>query len=146
CRHPGNGATLRQPPNSAGRSARAILCSVAQAGMVLMLLLQVAGARADLRVYWSGGAVTGQAPRRLQQKVTTQLGISVQPLGLRLGPRGSNLDASARCEFARGGERASCVVEVRDRSAQRHAEHRAEIPFRDADDFAQTLALMVVDA
>jgi hypothetical protein len=110
-----------------------------------MFLAQVGGARGDLRVHWAGVAVTGRAPKGLAQKMVTQLGISVQPLGLRLGAAGSNLDASARCDFARAGS-ASCLVEVRDRSAQRHAEHRADIPYRDVDDFAQTLSLMVVDA
>jgi hypothetical protein len=113
--------------------------------VLAMFLAQAQGARSDLRVHWAGVAATGRAPKGLSQKMVTQLGISVQPLGLRLGPGGSNLDASARCDFARAGS-ASCMVEVRDRSAQRHAEHRADIPYRDVDDFAQTLSLMVVDA
>jgi hypothetical protein len=99
---------------------------------------------ASVRLYWAGVSTSGKAPRALQEKVLTQLGISVGPLGLRLGPAGSSVEASARCDF--GGERASCFVSVLDRSAQRRAERRAEIPYRDADDFAQTLALMVVDA
>ena len=99
---------------------------------------------ASVRVYWAGVSTSGKAPRALQEKVLTQLGISVGPLGLRLGPAGSSVEASARCDFA--GERASCLVSVLDRSAQRRADRRAEIPYRDADDFAQTLALMVVDA
>ncbi len=99
------------------------------------------------RVRWRGVETqSGAAPPRLEAATAAHLALALRPLGAALVP-GQPFDAEAvaRCSFpslpSAGPRRAQCQVEVV--AGEQHAERRSDVPFRDADDLAESIALLV---
>jgi hypothetical protein len=92
---------------------------------------------------WRGVTVEGHAPPGLDAATAAHLAVALRPLGRQLVEPEADAQAeeaaAARCAFM--GQLARCVVEVGGRAAR-----RAEIPFRDAEDLAESLALVTVEA
>jgi hypothetical protein len=114
----------------------------------LAILLVAAGAEAQAplqvrRLHWRGIASDGTPPPKLDKLSATHLAIALKPLDVELvvGPP-FDAEASARCAFP---SPARCLVEVVQSSGTGRAERRAEIPFRDADDLSESLAVLVAD-
>jgi hypothetical protein len=95
------------------------------------------------RVRWRGvEAQSGTPPPRLEAATAAHLQLALRPLGAALVP-GPPFDAEAvaRCTFVATARRAQCQVEVV--AGQLRAERRGDVPFRDADDLAESIALLV---
>lgn len=114
--------------------------------LVACAVLAASAARADvLRLHWRGVAVEGTAPARLDKATDLHLGIAIKQLGTELAKAAPfDADGGARCVF-RAARVADCVVEVVHASDGLRAERRAQVPYHDADDLAESLALMVAD-
>jgi hypothetical protein len=94
------------------------------------------------RVRWRGVETHGGAPPpRLESATAAHLALALRSLGAALVPGAPfEAEAVARCAFI-GPKRAQCQVEIV--AGELHAERRAEVPFRDADDLAESIALLV---
>lgn len=114
---------------------------------VTLACLLVAGAAAaeSARVRWRGVAVEGRAPASLQPAVAAHVGVALKQLGSSLVTAGAfDVEAAASCAFPASAKVAHCrVVVARARGAK--AERRAEIRYRDAEDLAESMALLVSD-
>jgi hypothetical protein len=104
--------------------------------------LAVAG---SARVRWRGVAVEGHTPPALQSAVAQHVAVALRSLGSSLVTTSpEDAEAGASCAFPSAAKVARCVVVVQvGRSAK--AERRAEIRYRDAEDLAESLALIVSD-
>jgi hypothetical protein len=104
--------------------------------------LAVAG---SARVRWRGVAVEGRTPPSLQSAVAAHVAVALRSLGSSLVTTGpEDAEAGASCAFPSAARVARCVVVVQvGRGAK--AERRAEIRYRDAEDLAESLALLVSD-
>ena len=97
------------------------------------------------RVRWRGVTVEGRAPAALQPAASAHVAVALKQLGSSLVTvPPARVEAAARCTFPAGARAARCVVRVSGASGSR-AERRAEIRYRDADDLAESLALLVSD-
>jgi hypothetical protein len=97
---------------------------------------------------WRGVAIQGPAPPELAAKTTSQLVVALRPLGLRISSAAPVLaEVRTRCSFSASRRSALCVVEALGKEGQgpRVTRH-ADIPFKDAEDLAASLALLVSDA
>jgi hypothetical protein len=115
--------------------------------VVAIFLLGLLGTFAQAavsRVRWRGVETQGGTPPpRLESATASHLAVTLRSLGsggasLVPGPP-FDAEALARCSFA--PKRAQCQVEVL--AGELHAERRADVPFRDADDLAESIALLV---
>src|SRR5581483_2397578 len=116
--------------------------------MAVLLVAAAADAQAPQqlrRLHWRGIATDGAAPPKLDKLSAAHLAIALKPLDVELvvGPP-FDAYASARCSFP-SSQGARCLVEVVQSSGTGRAERRAEIPFRDADDLSESLAVLVAD-
>jgi hypothetical protein len=104
-----------------------------------------APARAEvMRLGWRGVQASGAAPARLEKVLQGHLAVALKQRGTELaaGPP-VDAEASAHCAFTRNA--ATCVVEVVHPADGVRAERKAEIPFHDAEDLAESLALLVTE-
>jgi len=115
-------------------------------GVVLACLFIGGVAVADsARVRWRGVTVEGHAPASLQSAAAAHVGVALKQLGSSLVTAPvADVEAAASCAFPSGPRAARCVVQVSRASGDR-AERRAEIRYRDAEDLAESLALLVSD-
>jgi hypothetical protein len=106
----------------------------------------VAGAN-ETRVRWRGVAVEGRAPPALQATVAAHVAVALRSLGSSLVTAGpEDAEAAASCAFPSSARVVRCVVVVQvGRASGGRAERRAEIRYRDAEDLAESLALLVSD-
>jgi hypothetical protein len=96
------------------------------------------------RVRWLGVNSDGHAPAALDKAGVAHVAVALRQLGLTLvSLPPSSADASASCAFATA-RLARCLVEVQSSSGVK-AERRAQIPYHDAEDLAESLALIVSD-
>ncbi|MCU1277244.1 MAG: hypothetical protein JWM53_790 [bacterium] len=114
--------------------------------VTLGCLLAAGVATADsARVRWRGVAVEGRAPSALQPAVAAHVAVALRSLGSSLVTSApQDAEAAASCAFPSSARVARCVVVVQARRAAR-AERRAEIRYRDSEDLAESLALLVSD-
>jgi hypothetical protein len=97
-----------------------------------------------MRLRWRGVQATGPAPAKLDRAVELHLAIALKQLGTELATAPPvDAEASARCVFT--GKTAGCLVEVMRPADGVHVERKQEIPFRDADDLAESLSLLVTE-
>jgi hypothetical protein len=103
----------------------------------------IAAADGGARVRWRGVTVEGKAPAQLSSAAAAHVAVALRQLGSKVTQRApAEVEAQARCGF--GASRlAKCVVEVT--AAAGRSQRRAEIPYRDAEDLAESLALLVSD-
>jgi hypothetical protein len=97
------------------------------------------------RVRWRGVQAEGAGPARLESATAAHLALALRSLGAGLVP-GPPFDAEAlaKCQFGTSSataKHAQCHVEVL--AGELHAERHADIPYRDADDLAESIALLV---
>ena len=99
------------------------------------------------RVRWRGVAVEGRAPAALQPAVAAHVAVALRSLGSSLVTSGpGDAEAAASCAFPSSAKVARCVVVVQvGRATGGRAERRAEIRYRDAEDLAESLALLVAE-
>jgi hypothetical protein len=106
------------------------------------------------RIRWLGVTTVGRAgktfannfERTLEKASAAHLAVALRQLGLSmvsLPP--SAAEASAECSFATRVARCRVTVQASGTTAAPHAERRAAIPFHDAEDLAESLALLVSD-
>lgn len=102
-----------------------------------------APARAEVvRLRWRGVTATGTPPPRLERACEAHLAIALKQRGTELASAPPvDAEAGARCSFA--GRAATCTVEVVHPVDNVRAERHASIPFHDAEDLAESLALLV---
>jgi hypothetical protein len=113
---------------------------------VMLACLFVAGAASadSARVRWRGVTVEGKPPASLQPAAAAHVAVALRQLGSTVVTAvRADVDASATCRFG-AGRAARCVVVVA-RAAGGRAERRAEIRYRDAEDLAESLSLLVSD-
>jgi hypothetical protein len=96
------------------------------------------------RVRWRGVQAEGVPPPRLESATAAHLALALRSIGaggagLVPGPP-FDAEALARCQF-QTPKHAQCHVEVV--AGELHAERRADVPYRDADDLAESIALLV---
>jgi hypothetical protein len=100
------------------------------------------------RFRWRGVTAAsdgGKAPARLDAAAQAEVVVALRPLGVEVVDKGAaDAEGTARCAFPTG-KPAQCAVEVLRYADGVHAERRAEIPYRDADDLARSLALLLAD-
>lgn len=108
------------------------------------LMFVSALARAEVhRIKWRGVATGGStAPARIEELTLAQLALTLRHLGIVLGKEDADAEGGASCTF-NGGKSAQCIVEVV--RPDHRGERRQEIPFRDAEDLARSLALLTSD-
>jgi len=94
-------------------------------------------------------AIEGSAPPKLSAATEGHLRLSLRHLGIALAKAAElapDAEAGARCVFAPPPQHsAQCVVDVVQRTDLQRAERRLEVPYRDAEDLAASLALLVSD-
>jgi hypothetical protein len=96
------------------------------------------------RVRWLGVSSDGHAPAALDKAGVAHVAVALRQLGLTLvSLPPSSADASASCSFATP-RTARCLVVVQSSSGAK-ADRHAQIPFHDAEDLAESLALIVSD-
>jgi hypothetical protein len=96
------------------------------------------------RMRWRGVAVEGKAPARLEEAARAEVAVALRPLGVEVVDKGAaDEESGAKCVFAGGV--AQCSVAVVRKADGGRAERKAEIPFKDADDLARSLALLLAD-
>ena len=99
-----------------------------------------------MRLRWRGVAVEGVAPPHLDKATESHIAVALKQLGTELSSSPPiDAEGGADCRFAPGGKSASCVVEVVHSSDGLRAERKADVPFHDAEDLAESLALLVAD-
>jgi hypothetical protein len=109
------------------------------------LLVGGVAAAGSARVRWRGVAVEGRAPPSLQPAVAAHVAVALRSLGSSLVTAApEDAEAAASCAFPSSAKVARCIVVVKVGSAAR-AERRQEIRYRDAEDLAESLALLVSD-
>jgi hypothetical protein len=102
-------------------------------------------AASGARVRWRGIAVEGRAPAALKEAVAAHVAVALRSLGSSVVTGGADdAEAAASCAFPTTARVARCVVVVQAAHAAR-VERRAEIRYRDAEDLAESLALLVSD-
>jgi hypothetical protein len=118
---------------------------VVRRSVTLACVLFAGAASAEsARVRWRGVTVEGRAPAALPSAVAAHVAISIKQLGSTMVTTGpADVDVAARCRFV-GARAARCVVQVT-RAAGGKAERRAEVRYRDAEDLAESLALLISD-
>lgn len=122
-----------------GRPLRTLVCILVCIGVAR------AAAAGSARVRWRGVAVEGRPPAALQTAVQAHVGVALKSLGSSLvTAEPQDAEAAASCAFPSSAKVARCVVVVQANKAAR-AERRAEIRYRDAEDLAESLALLVSD-
>jgi hypothetical protein len=118
-----------------------------RAGILAVVLFVAAPVHADvLRLRFRGVQSTGPAPLRLDRAVESHLAVALKQRGTELVRTDPvDAEASARCSFSGAPHTATCLVEVVRPGNNMRAERRADIPFRDSEDLAESLALLVSD-
>jgi hypothetical protein len=118
---------------------------VVRRSVTLACVLFAGAASAEsARVRWRGVTVEGRAPAALPSAVAAHVAIALKQLGSTMVTAApADVDVAARCRFV-GARAARCVVQVT-RAAGGKAERRAEIRYRDAEDLAESLALLISD-
>jgi hypothetical protein len=98
------------------------------------------------RLHWRGVFSDGTPPAHLERTTEVHLAVTLKQMGIDLAP-GMPFDgeAAARCQFAPPQRVGRCTVEVVQTSDGLRAERKVELPFRDADDLAESLSLLVSD-
>jgi len=98
------------------------------------------------RLHWRGVFSDGAPPAHLERTTEVHLAVTLKQMGIELAP-GVPFDgeAAARCQFSPPARAAKCAVEVVQTSDGLRAERKVELPFRDADDLAESLSLLVSD-
>jgi outer membrane biosynthesis protein TonB len=97
------------------------------------------------RVRWRGVSVDGHGPARLQSAAAAHVAVALRQLGSTLTVTApADAEAQASCLFVGNKRVARCLVEVSGAGKTR-AQRRAEIPYRDAEDLAESLSLLVSD-
>jgi hypothetical protein len=93
------------------------------------------------RMRWRGVGVDGAAPARLEAATQQHLAVALRPSGVTLVPSPPfDAEAWARCAFPTV-KLARCDASVV--AGELRADRRADIPFRDVEDLAESLALLV---
>ena len=116
--------------------------------VALILLGGAAPARAAVRLHWRGLITVGaRAPARLDQAVRAHLAVALRQLGMQaVATPPADAEGGARCELFPGAKRlARCRVEVVHSQGGERAERQVDIPYRDADDLAESISLLVAD-
>ncbi len=117
------------------RSAVALVC----------LLWGAVAAAGSARVRWRGLVVEGHMPPALGAAVQAHVAVALRSLGSTLvTSEPQDAEAAASCAFPSSAKVARCVVVVKVGTAAK-AERHAEIRYRDAEDLAESLALLVSD-
>jgi hypothetical protein len=112
---------------------------------IASLCLQAAAWAEGRRVRWRGLAIEGRAPAQLGGAAAQHVAVALRQLGLQMvSASPAAAEVSASCVFVPAAKVARCLVEVQS-SAGGRGQRRAEIPFHDAEDLAESLALMVSD-
>ncbi len=89
--------------------------------------------------------IEGRAPAALPAAVAAHVAVALKQLGSSLVTSGAfDAEAAATCAFPPSTKVAHCLVVVA-RAAGARVERRAEIRYRDAEDLAESLALLVSD-
>jgi hypothetical protein len=97
------------------------------------------------RVRWRGVAVDGRGPAQLQSAAAAHVAVALRQLGSTLTVTApADAEAQASCFFVGSKHLARCLVEISGAGKTR-AQRRVEIPYRDAEDLAESLALLVSD-
>ncbi len=97
------------------------------------------------RVRWRGVNVDGHGPAQLQSAAAAHVAVALRQLGSTLTVTApADAEAQASCLFVGNKHIARCLVEVSGAGKTR-AQRRAEIPYRDAEDLAESLSLLVSD-
>jgi hypothetical protein len=97
------------------------------------------------RVRWRGVAVDGHGPAQLQSAAAAHVAVALRQLGSTLTVTApADAEAQASCLFVGNKRVARCLVEISGAGKTR-AQRRVEIPYRDAEDLAESLALLVSD-
>jgi hypothetical protein len=116
---------------------------------VAWLVVCVAGPASAqvMRLHWRGVAVEGVPPPRLDKATEAHIAVAIKQLGTELTPVPPfDAEGGAHCTFQPGPPRtAHCLVEVVQPSDGARAERTADVPYRDAEDLAESLALLVAD-
>jgi hypothetical protein len=95
------------------------------------------------RIRWRGVAIEGRAPPSLAAATAAHVAVAVKQLGSALVTvPPASVDAAASCVFV--GRLARCKVGIASPAGGK-AERRAEIRYHDAEDLAESLALLVSD-
>jgi hypothetical protein len=112
--------------------------------LALTLVAQAAAA-APARFGWRAlSVVDGHAPPRIESAMASHLAVVLRPLGFSVVDAGPfDAQGGASCAFEATGAR--CLIEVVRVSDKLRAERRSVIPFRDAEDLAESLALLIAD-
>jgi hypothetical protein len=112
--------------------------------LVLVCAFAQAGRAEVMRLRWRGVEAAGSAPAKLDRAIGLHLAIALKQLGTELAAAAPvDAEAGARCSFA--GKTASCVVDVVHLADGVRVERKQDIPFRDADDLAESLSLLVAE-
>ncbi|HEX6836525.1 MAG TPA: hypothetical protein VF334_08120, partial [Polyangia bacterium] len=112
---------------------------------LVCLLWGAVAAAGSARVRWRGVAVEGRTPPALQAAVAAHVAVALRSLGSTVvTSEPEDAEAAAFCAFPSSAKVARCRVVVKVGSAAK-AERRAEIRYRDAEDLAESLALLVSD-
>jgi hypothetical protein len=111
----------------------------------LLLLPRAAAAEVTL-LRWRGTETQGPAPAGLAPAVLLHLGVALKQAGAQLVDAPPyDAEGGARCRFAEEERRAACTVEIRTSDAGARAVRQTDIPFGDAEDLAESLALLATD-
>lgn len=114
--------------------------------MTLACLLWGAVATAGgARVRWRGLVVEGRTPPALGAAVEAHVAVALRSIGATLVTSDpEDAEAAASCSFPSSARVAKCLVVVKVGSAAK-AERHADIRYRDAEDLAESLGLLVSD-
>lgn len=114
--------------------------------MTLACLLWGAVATAgSARVRWRGLVVEGRTPPALGAAVEAHVAVALRSIGATLVTSDpEDAEAAASCAFPSSARVARCLVVVKVGAAAK-AERHADIRYRDAEDLAESLGLLVSD-
>src|SRR4051812_39180606 len=102
---------------------------------------ETAAAGGGARVRWRGVVAEGRPPAQLTPVAAAHVAVALRQLGSKMTLAApAEAEAQARCAFGTA-RLARCVVEVT--GAAGRSQRRVEIPYRDAEDLAESLALLV---
>jgi hypothetical protein len=106
-----------------------------------LFLIGAGEATAVERLRWRGVAVQGRAPARFESLTEAHVALALRQLGIALASAAPfDAEGGARCNFSTVRV-AICEVVVEAGEVRGH--RRAEVPYRDAEDLAESLALLV---